>query len=106
LKELFPLWPGNPPNSYLPEPDAVMVNVRYPLPNGRGYVSVQLLPAARQPDGQAIFQLTLTAKGPPASQSTAGILEWFDFSRPYVNDVFFGVTSERLHEIWTRRANK
>lgn len=73
--------------------------VRYPMPEEKGVVSLQVQPAARG-DQKPVYQYVITAKGRPASSSLADIVAWFDRGRQSVRRAFKGFTTPRMHKLW------
>jgi uncharacterized protein (TIGR04255 family) len=88
---------------FLPVPESVSLAASYVMPNEHGRLHVQLLPVIRQADAAETLQLTLTARGRPASSQTEDILRWFDLGREWVVRGFADVTTSNMHAIWQRR---
>jgi hypothetical protein len=62
-----------------------------------------MLHAFRFSDAKETLQLTVSARGKPASGSTSDILEWLDLGREWVVRGFTDFTSETVHELWRRK---
>lgn len=88
---------------YLPEPEAVVMSVIYMMPNLKGRLHVAAQPAIRVSDGKEGLQLTLTARGTPASSSLRDIVEWFDRGHNAVVNGFVDMTTRKMHDLWGRR---
>jgi uncharacterized protein (TIGR04255 family) len=87
---------------FLPPPDSTSCRWTYGLPDDRGTLQVVLVPAIRNRDAKEIFQLTLTAKGQPASPETEDLLEWMDFGREWIVRGFADLTTPEMHKLWKR----
>jgi uncharacterized protein (TIGR04255 family) len=93
---------GAPLGEFLPEPEILVLNARYVMPDKRGRLHVGLNPAIRKQDGQRVLQLTLTARGRPASASHADIMAWLDLGHDWVVNGFADLTTQFMHERWGR----
>ncbi len=98
--EVFPCLLGGSSSAEMPEPDGVHVAARYPMPDRAGYVSVVVQSAERAADMKKVFQMTVTAKGPPASSNLADIVSWFDKGREWANRAFISCTSDKMQAVW------
>src|SRR5581483_6509474 len=94
------------PVQFLPRPEAMVLNVRYLMPENRGRLHVSLQPAFRPGDAKEVFQLTLTARGRPNSSRTQDILAWLDLGREWVVCGFTDFTTEAMHRIWRRKEDR
>lgn len=86
----------------LPEPEIVILNARYLMPEGRGRLHVSAQPAIRRSDGKQVLQLTLTARGKPDSSALDDILRWFDEGHNWIVHGFVDVTTPAMHQTWGR----
>ena len=84
------------------EPEISMLNVRYAMPDQRGRLHIAAQPAIRRSDGKAVIQVTLTARGRPASSRTDDILAWLDGGHDWIVHGFVDITTERMHKLWGR----
>jgi len=91
------------PGTFLPAPEGVVVNVRYLMPEHRGRLHVASQPAIRRQDGKPVMQLTLTARGRPASTKLEDIVAWFDEGHDWIVNGFVDITTPVMHQIWGRR---
>lgn len=103
LVEAFSQWPGSRSNSILPNPEDLAVSTAYVLPNNRGRLHVNMQSAIRNSDAKRVIQLTLTARGAPASSNTEDMLAWLDFGRDWIKKAFMSFSTERMHQIWKKR---
>jgi uncharacterized protein (TIGR04255 family) len=102
LPAVFPCWAGHSSARTLPIPEDVSIFARYRLPDRKGRLRVAVQPAVRPADGATVIQLTLTARGAPASGDFESALEWLDLGREWVVRGFADFTSKKMHKIWRR----
>jgi uncharacterized protein (TIGR04255 family) len=69
------------------------------VPTGRLIVVAE--PALR-PDGAAVIQLTLTARGKPVSADLEGAMDFLERGRIHVVRTFTELTSDTMHRSWER----
>ena len=91
-----------PERHFLPEPEIATLNMRYLMPDKLGRLHVTLQPAVRQGDAKPVLQLTLIARGRPASSRTEDLLAWFDIGHEWIVRGFAEVTTEAMHRLWGR----
>jgi uncharacterized protein (TIGR04255 family) len=103
LPDLFPCWSGESSGNFLPVPEVVAVTTTYVIPGDQGRLHIQMQPAIRHPDAREILQLTLTARGRPASPQIGDVLQWFDLGREWVVRGFTDFTSAKMHALWKRK---
>lgn len=103
LSEVFPFLSEQTERSFLPLPEATVINLIYPIPveKGRLYVSIQ--PIIRHTDAKELLQLTLVARGCPESSELTHISNWFDLGHEWVVRGFTELTSEKMHNLWQRK---
>jgi hypothetical protein len=65
---------------------------------------VSLDPVFHIKDGTPRLRLSLTARGRPQQEGTAGVLQFLDLGREYVVRTFAAITTSEMHEVWRRRA--
>jgi uncharacterized protein (TIGR04255 family) len=93
-------WSGKTATQFLPDPDTVAWNCVYPMPDSAGQLNVNLQRAIRKTDGKDIIQLTLTAKGKPASAEDGDLFAWLDLGHEWVVRGFKDVTTAKMHQFW------
>jgi uncharacterized protein (TIGR04255 family) len=103
LPKVFPCWAGRSSQGYLPSPESVSFNLNCLIPENKGRLRITMLHAFRFSDAKETLQLTVSARGKPASGSTSDILEWLDLGREWVVRGFTDFTSETVHELWRRK---
>lgn len=91
---------------FLPRAEGMLLNVRYLMPENRGRLHVLLQPAFRPGDAKEVLQLTLTARGRPASSRAEDITAWLDIGREWVVCGFTDFTSEEMHRLWRRKEDR
>jgi uncharacterized protein (TIGR04255 family) len=89
--------------SFLSDPEAVILNARFVMPERRGRMHVSASPAIRRADGQQVLQLTLTARGRPESSRLEDLVLWFDQGHDWIVRGFVDLTTPELHAIWGRQ---
>lgn len=109
LDRVFTVARRRAAHAFLPRPDDETIQLRYSIPAqgrdepaGRLHVSIQ--PALRQPGPEAIFVMTLTARGVPLSQSDPGPFLFLDIAHEWIVRGFVDLTTARMHEVWGRSA--
>jgi uncharacterized protein (TIGR04255 family) len=103
MPDVFPCWRGETSGQFLPPPELVGVNVSYLMPGNKGRLRLSLQPMIRQTDAREILQLTVMARGCPASSATSDILNWLDSGHEWAVKGFTDFTSTRMHDLWQRR---
>jgi uncharacterized protein (TIGR04255 family) len=87
---------------FLPPPETTQLVVRYLMADKKGRLHVVVRPGIRLDDRHPVLQLTLTARGAPASSRRADILAWFDVGHEWVVRGFSDFTRPEMHAIWER----
>ena len=90
-------------DQFLPGPENAARMASYAIPGERGRLHIQLQPVIRHADGAETLQLTLTARGRPASSQVADLLLWFDLGREWVVRGFADFTTAKMHALWQRK---
>jgi uncharacterized protein (TIGR04255 family) len=81
-------------------PEAVTLNVRFPLPEERGRLYAVFQPAIRATDGKEVMRLDLTARGAPRHASIDEALNWFDFGHNWAVRAFLEITTSNMQQLW------
>lgn len=87
---------------FLPQSEMLTLSVRYVMPERKGRLHVAATPAIRRQDGRQVMQLTLTARGRPASSRLEDIVAWFDLGHDWVVHGFVDLTTPAMQQIWGR----
>ena len=103
LPEILSPWSGQFSEGFLPTPETIQLSVNFLLPDNRGRLRVGLQPVIRMADRKVILQLSMIARGAPASSDKASILEWFDLGHEWIARGFADLTSAKMHRLWQRR---
>ncbi|MGH7121079.1 MAG: hypothetical protein ACREFP_19170, partial [Acetobacteraceae bacterium] len=101
LSSVFAPWSGVGSTGFLPSPNAVAINARYPIADG-GSLAIISEPAIRKSDGTSIVQLRLTASIKLPCGGTDAISAAIDRGRNWVVNGFTDFASEAMHKIWKR----
>lgn len=93
---------------FLPEPEDVVLNLRFRIPGEadtpRGRLNVALVSATRMADQAPIWVMTLTARVLDNEQdSLAGALKTLDIGHTWDLESFVELTSDQMHKVWERR---
>lgn len=94
---------GASTDNFLPPPETVNLVASYGMPAEQGRLHVQLLPVIRHADAAESLQLTIIARGRPASSAIADLLQWLDLGREWVVRGFADFTSGTIQGLWQRR---
>jgi uncharacterized protein (TIGR04255 family) len=92
-----------PTNRFLPDPERVSMQVTYRLEGDLGRLYVSFVPVIRGRDGKEVLQMTLTARGAPASSSISDVFGWLDLGRKWIVRGFADFTTEEMHKVWGRK---
>ncbi len=94
---------ARPSGAFLPAPEALVFNARYEMSERNGRLHVAAQPAIRRDDGKEVLQVTLTARGKPASSKLSDIVKWFDLGHQWIVHGFTDITTADLHRVWGKR---
>ena len=103
LGKVISPWSGLNSSTFLPDPERGNMELHYRLPNDLGRLHIALEPVLRGRDFTELLQLTLTARGAPASSKVADIFAWLDIGREWVVKGFTDFTTPSMHAVWGRR---
>ncbi len=101
LGEIFPAWAGLKEDSFLPKPEAIVINTVYVIPENSGRLYIEMQPVIRQTDLKAALQLSVTAKVKTASNEE--LKESLDLAHKWVIKSFTDFTSDKIHKVWQRK---
>jgi len=85
---------------YLPEAAAVSLNVGYHIVENGVSLQIAIQSAIRKPDGSEVIQMTITAKGPPRSNTDQSISDALDSCHDAVILGFDDVITETAQKHW------
>jgi uncharacterized protein (TIGR04255 family) len=90
-------------HQFLPNPGNVAWQARFPLPDGKGSLSVKLTQATRKVDGVPSLILELAAKGLGEEKTAKAIRSWFDVAHEWIVRGFTDLTETTIQQsIWKR----
>ncbi|HET7342703.1 MAG TPA: hypothetical protein VFL90_14670, partial [Methylomirabilota bacterium] len=92
-----------PDRRFLPDPEVVVFNASYLMPERQGRLHIASQPAIRREDSKQLMQLTLTARGKPASSDLGAIVRWLDVGHDWIVRGFVDVTTPEMHRVWGLR---
>lgn len=85
---------------FLPGPDFVAAQLRFPMPEGAGRLYANIAPVRRKETGAREFALDLTARG---AAGTRPVDEWFELAHEWITQGFADLTGEQMHhKAWKR----
>jgi uncharacterized protein (TIGR04255 family) len=88
---------------FLPHPANVAWQVRFELPQGKGWLNVKLNQATRKVDGVPSLILELSAKGLGEEKTATAMRKWFDVAHEWIVRGFTDLTEKQIQEsIWKR----
>jgi hypothetical protein len=77
--------------------------IRFELPEGKGWLNVKLNQATRKVDGVPSLILELSAKGLGEDKTAKAMRNWFDMAHKWIVRGFTDLTEEHIQEtIWKR----
>ena len=103
LNRVISAWSGRHSGQFLPSPEALSMEVHYRLPKELGRLHISVAPVFRGRDSKEVLQISLTARGAPASTKTEDVFAWLDLGREWVVKGFADFTSESVQEFWGRK---
>ncbi|ULA59829.1 MAG: hypothetical protein LZF60_160159 [Nitrospira sp.] len=103
LDKVISPWSGKYSGNFLPAPEKVGLSSSYILPDNQGRLHVSMQPVIRTRDAREVLQLSLTARGAPASSDTKDIMRWIDLGRQWVVEGFTDFTTAEFHALWERK---
>lgn len=103
LDKVIACWSGSYSGNFLPDPESVLLNASFVIPEQKGRLHIVMQRALRTRDAKEVLQLTLTARGKPASSRLEDISEWFDLGHEWIVRGFTDFTTKEMHELWRRK---
>lgn len=100
-----------PSRGFLPLPDKVKLDLRYPISIGPaadavGRLHVTINPAFRRPGDTPIFVMNLTARGKPEGAGVAGVASFAEVGHEWIVRAFTELTTPAMHRVWEREDRK
>jgi len=88
---------------FLPNPANVAWQVRFELPEGKGWLNVKLNQAMRKVDSVPSLILELTAKGLGEEKTEKAMYNWFDLAHEWIVRGFTDLTERELQQTFWKR---
>jgi len=101
---LFAPWWKDGTDGFLPRPESLSVAGSFRMPGEHGRLHFSAQHVRRPADQREAVQFQLVARGKPASDSNADILNWLDMGHEWVVRGFADLTSEQAHQLWKRKS--
>jgi uncharacterized protein (TIGR04255 family) len=105
-EELFTFWSNTTTESWLPLPDQLSINISYPMPDTKGRLHVQVVPAVHVRAGKEIpvLRFDLTARGRPTTNTIEDAIDWLDIGHDWIVRAFVDITRNVWHnkDRWER----
>lgn len=88
---------------FLPSPTNVAWQIRFELPEKKGWLNVRLNQATRKTDGVPILILDLTAKGLGEEKSATAMHNWFELAHEWIVRGFTELTAKEIQNTFWKR---
>ena len=93
----------NKKHHFLPNPTNVAWQVKFELPESKGWLNVKLNQGTRKIDGVASVILELTAKGFGEDKTEKAMHNWFDLAHEWIVRGFTDLTAKEIQESFWKR---
>jgi uncharacterized protein (TIGR04255 family) len=103
LPDVLSPWAGKGSIGFLPSADAILLNIRYPMPAPGTSLTVSVEHAVRRGDKREVLQVRLTAQGKPASSEIDSLVECLNQGRSWIVNGFTDITTAKMHKFWRRK---
>lgn len=94
------VWTNQGSDNWLPEPDKVVLEFSFPIPDNVGRLNVNLTPAVILSDKKQVLRLDLTARGQLKATDVASALAGIDLGHEWVVQGFASLTRPEMHQEW------
>lgn len=88
---------------FLPNPTNIAWQVRFELPENKGWLNVKLNQATRKVDGVPSLLLELTARGFGEEKTEKAMHDWFDLAHEWIVRGFTELTTEEIQKKFWKR---
>ena len=92
------------PARFLPMPRAFRWQSQYPMPDENGNLGMTVQTATKQPTGEDIIRLDMTARSGLKDGSESSLDKWFALAHEWIVRGFCDVTTPELHDVWKRKS--
>lgn len=96
------VWSNQRSDNWLPEPDKVVLDFTFPMPDNLGRLNVNLVPVVLLRDKRKMLRLDLTARGQLKATDVASALTGIDVGHEWVVRGFASLTRPEMHREWER----
>jgi uncharacterized protein (TIGR04255 family) len=96
------VWANQRSDNWLPEPDKVVLDFSFPMPDNAGRLNVNLTPVVLLSDRKPMLRLDLTARGQLKARDVASALAGIDLGHEWVVRGFASLTRPEMHREWER----
>ena len=96
------VWANQRSDNWLPEPDKVVLDLSFPMPDNAGRLNVNLTPVVLLSDKRQMLRLDLTARGQLKARDVASALAGIDLGHEWVVRGFASLTRPEMHRLWER----
>lgn len=107
ISDLFPdiTWENNK-KRFLHDPEAIIWQAVFNLPEDKGKLFIKLQPGIRSIDKHQLIILEITARGISNDKTDEGLTEWFNMAHEWVVLSFEDITSDEVQkDIWRKIDN-
>lgn len=103
LNSVFSSFGWSPRGSFLPVPEDIRWQMRFPLPESQGRLYAEAIPARLVSENLSIIRFSFTARGMPSVEpNTDALTTWFDLAHEWIVRGFSELVSEEMDELWRR----
>ena len=103
LGAVFSCFDWCPRESFLPVPEDMRWHMRFLLPEDRGRLYAEAIPARLVSEKISIIRFSLTARGmPPGEADADAMAAWYDLAHEWIVKGFSDLVSEGTDGIWKR----
>jgi len=104
VAKMLGVWANQRSDTWLPEPDKVVLDFTFPMPDNAGRLNVNLVPVVLLANKKQMLRLDLTARGQlkKESRNVASALAGIDLGHEWVVRGFTSLTRPEIHHVWER----
>lgn len=94
-------WGRARSEGFLPDPQVLGLDLRFPMPSERGTLRVSVKHGKRKTDDMDVLLMELTAQG-GAQADGSDMAAWLDLAHEWIVRGFTDLSSKQAHEYWGR----
>lgn len=102
LAETVTAWQKHRSDDWLPDPDNVVFEIGYPMPDHAGRLNVKASPVFCKPGNEKVIRFELTARVTVDDMDLESAIAKMDFAHEWVVRGFVSITTEQKHHDWGR----